>query len=291
MLETARRWLAVARLATTTRALYELYLIQWLEWITDNHIPARRAKPHDLAGWLDTHPDWSDSTRHSACAAVRGFYRAQFGAKHKLLEFNVRRRDPGPQRTPDRATIEKVLASFDTTKPRGRCLLAMVVLMLDTGLRCAEVCGCELERLDMTRGLLWVRVKGGDWQPKRFFDYTRSCLAAWLAIRETIALPETKTVFCGCHGLNLGKTFGRSTLKTAFRRIGEQTGIGAFSPHDLRRAFATFATENGAPSRLVQEAGGWENIEMVERYTRAIDLERMRKYSPVDRLMGLPPDD
>lgn len=289
MREGVAEFLAVCQLAATTRELYRHYLELFYGWITEQSIKYRRVKPLDLAEWLADHPGWSDSTRHSAIAAVRAFYAWRFGKLHPILSFNVQRHDPGPQPTPDAAKIAQLLGSIDTSRARGKKLVAMICLILDTGMRAAEVCRLELDRVELERGRLWVRTKGSKWQPKRFFDYTRSCLISWLIERERIARPDCKTVFCVIQGAARGAPIGRYTLKTIFRRLGESAGIGKFSPHQLRRAFATFATENGAPSRLVQAAGGWENLEMVERYTRAISLDAMEKYSPVDRLMGLPP--
>ena len=57
-----------------------------------------------------------------------------------------------------------------------------------------------------------------------------------------------------------------------------------FSPC-LRRTFATLATENGAPTRVVQVAGGWKSLRMVERYTQALKQDAIKPFSPVDRLM------
>ena len=56
------------------------------------------------------------------------------------------------------------------------------------------------------------------------------------------------------------------------------------SPHDLRRSFATLATIFGAPSRVVQAAGRWSDIQMVERYTRGLQLGAISPYFPVANL-------
>lgn len=283
------QFLILSNLADTTKDLYRHYLGLWAGYLVENIISARKAKPLDLAAWIGLNPGWSDSTRHSAVASVRAYYAWKWGKKHPVLSFNVTRREAPPQRTPDIGKLDKLLSSLDTSKARGRMLLAMITLMLDTGLRRAEICRLELSRLDLIQGVLWCRVKGSKWKPKRFFDYTRSCLLSWMADRKQIARPECRTVFCAVFGPNKGCSMGGETLKTIFRRLGESSGIGAFSPHDLRRSFATLSIMNGAPSRLVQAQGGWENLEQLERYTQAINLKAMAPYSPVDNLMGLNP--
>jgi len=75
-------------------------------------------------------------------------------------------------------------------------------------------------------------------------------------------------------------------LNQIVRQWGIAIGI-KLSPHDLRRSFATLATElMGAPERILMEGGRWSNSEMIQRYTRTLKLEAMRKYLPVSGLMG-----
>jgi len=281
------QFIAVAKLAATTKLLYSHYLVLWGDWVDNHQILLHRARPLDLAGFLQDNPDWSDSTRYSSVCAVRAYYIWKYGHRHPILDFSIQRSDPGPQPTPDIKMINKLLASFDTSDPCGKRHLAMITLMLDTGLRATEVCKLDLEHLDMDRGMLWVARKGNKWKPARFFMYARSCMAAWLSVRPLFAKPRINNVFVVTMAPYCGDAMDRHTLRTMFYRLGERAGIGKFSPHQLRRAFATMAIDNGASSTLVQMAGGWSDIQMVQRYTQALDLERMAEFSPVDRLMGL----
>jgi site-specific recombinase XerD len=283
------QFLAVAKLAETTKELYRHYLEVWAEWVEKNGVNYRKAKPIDLASFLGDHTGWGNSTQCSACSAVRAFYAWRFGKRHPILDFGIIREDPGPQRTPDKAKLEKLLAIFDTSSPRGKCFLAAVLLMLDTGLRASEVCRLDLEHLDLERGILSVKRKKGKWKPARFFDYTRSCLSAWLAVRPLVAAKGVNTVFVVTYGKTTGQPLNRNGLRIAFNRFGKYAEIGKFGPHDLRRAFATQSIDNGANARLVAEAGGWDDIQMLQRYAQSLELEKMREFSPVDRLMGIPP--
>jgi site-specific recombinase XerD len=281
------KFITVAKLAATTKELYAHYLNLWGAFISRREITLKQARPIDAAEFLKDWPGWSDSTRYSAVCAIRSFYIWKFGVRHPLLEFNIIRSDPGPQPTPDLETLNKLLASLDTSTPCGKRHLAMLMLMLDTGLRATEVCRLDLEHLDMSKGILWVSRKGGKWKPARFFDYTVSCMASWLAVRPMFAKPEVKNVFVITMQPNAGEAMDRNTLRVLFYRLGERAKIGKFNPHQMRRAFATLAIDNGASSTLVQNAGGWSDIGMLQKYTQALNLERMRQFSPVDNLMGL----
>ena len=54
----------------------------------------------------------------------------------------------------------------------------------------------------------------------------------------------------------------------------------------LRRTFATIAIKAGAPTRVVQAAGRWGDVSMVERYTADITADDFDRYSPVEALMN-----
>ena len=58
--------------------------------------------------------------------------------------------------------------------------------------------------------------------------------------------------------------------RTVFDTSLKDVGIAGLSPHVMRRTFATLAIRQGASTRLVQVAGGWSNIHMVQIYTQAI---------------------
>ena len=62
--------------------------------------------------------------------------------------------------------------------------------------------------------------------------------------------------------------------------MGKETGLGLISPHDLRRTFATLALLNGAPTRVVQIAGGWANLNESERYSQALEAKHFAPYFP-----------
>jgi integrase len=79
----------------------------------------------------------------------------------------------------------------------------------------------------------------------------------------------------------------RDGIRANFYRIGVQAGIGPLQPHSLRRTFATLSLKAGAPSRLVQVAGGWASLSMVEKYSRALKPADFDGFFPVDRLMGI----
>ena len=52
----------------------------------------------------------------------------------------------------------------------------------------------------------------------------------------------------------------------AWNSACKRAGIEDFRFHDLRHTWASWLIQSGVPLSVLQEIGGWENIEMVRRY-------------------------
>lgn len=238
-----------------------------------------------LRSWLDAH-DWGSSAKWVAWCTVKGFLSWKYGADHPALRLKVRRTEAGPQRSLNMGQVKIILASFDTMTAKGIRDLAICSLMLDSGLRSSEICRLDLKNLNLTERHLAVIIKGGKWGEGVFSQLTASYLDHWLAIRNELAKPGTHTVFIGLGGDTRGMPLTREGFTCIVRAWGVHAGIGALSPHDLRRTFAVLATRLHAPARVLQVAGRWSNIAMVERYTQAIVADDFEEYFPVTGAMS-----
>lgn len=63
-----------------------------------------------------------------------------------------------------------------------------------------------------------------------------------------------------------------SGIQMMLKRLGKETGIHC-NPHSFRRGFAVHQVKSGLSTRVVQSLGGWEQISMVERYTRSLSFD------------------
>lgn len=253
----------------STKNAYSRFLRFFNDWHQSQDFPLFELSPARWQDFLSTR-DWGGGTPYHCWQALKAFLKWEFGENFPCKGMYVYRPDPGPQRTLDAKEVRTLIASIDTTTKAGSRDLPLVLLMLDTGLRAAEVCGLLLEHLEIPNRRLWVEGKGGKWREAIYSERTAVYLEDWLSIRSRVALPETKTVFCGMGGLNPGSPLTSDGLRSIFRAMGKRAGIAGLSPHVLRRTFATLAIRQGAPSRVVQVAGGWSNLAMVQRYTQAI---------------------
>lgn len=230
---------------------------------------------------------WGDATRKLAVNAMRNFFAFTCGEQSPARDLPAPRPTPTQQRTLTAAQALAVLAACDSQTITGKRDLALLCLMLDTGLRASEICRLRVSNIDLERRRLTVRVKGGKLGNGVFTEYTALQVNSWLSVRGEVAGEGVGELFVGIGGLKPGTKLTGHGLRVIFRRLGKAAGLAALSPHDMRRTFATLAIRFGAPTRLVQLAGRWEDLSLLERYTSALEAADIEQYLPVGRLMGL----
>jgi site-specific recombinase XerC len=267
------RFLASHPYSLATRDTYRHALLELLNLPDLAVIDAAK-----LVGFIQSRPGWGNSQQYVALCACRKFLAWQFGVAHAALSARIKRVRPRRQRTLTAVHALDLLASFDSRTPKGCRDLAIAALGLDTGLRCSEFCHLQLADVDLATRMLQVVIKGGQWGAGVFSPETAQYIREWIAVRHVAEgvgelFVSTRT--------GLGMT--RCGLNCVVRKWGVRIGL-KLSPHDLRRSFATLSTIFGAPSRVVQAAGRWSDIAMVEHYTQGLDPAAITPYLPVTRL-------
>lgn len=277
-------WLNYCKVTMTRNTLYNY---EWHIHTLASTAPERRAQDWtkaQLLAYLGKMFDkgLSDAYRKQAVFAIRGFF------AYTLLEASPAKGLPYPKLKKKRQRVvtvdaaRRLFAACDGRTSAGKRDLALFSLMLDTGLRASEVCRLKLGDVDLKARRLVVIVKGGNEGVGVFSRLTQQRLLSWLHVRPKHATKETETLFCSIGGLRRGTALHRSGLRCILRKLSKRAGIGLVSPHDFRRSFATIAIRNGAPTRVVQAAGRWEDLLMVERYTAGIDAQDFEGYYPVE---------
>jgi len=111
-----------------------------------------------LIDWLESHDTWGNSMMSQACAAIQSFIRFLCGDNHPALALKFRREESPPGRALTADQVEKLYGIFVTMGNGKRVLkatrdIAMVSVLLDTGLRSAEICRLECLRFLSLSGL------------------------------------------------------------------------------------------------------------------------------------------
>lgn len=160
---------------------------------------------------------------------------------------------------------------------------AIVLLMLDTGLRLSEVAG--LRRCDLRPdGTMKVLGKGSRERIVPVGVAARQALLRYLR-QATVADPGT-AIFRARGGGPLGAR----GVQQVFGRLKVRAGIpGRCSPHLLRHTFARSYLVNGGDAFSLQRMLGHSTLDMVKRYVSLADTDlaaRHRAASPADHLLG-----
>ncbi|MCX5797524.1 MAG: tyrosine-type recombinase/integrase [Elusimicrobia bacterium] len=164
---------------------------------------------------------------------------------------------------------------------------AMLMLMLDSGLRISEVLSLEASRVEWSNCTATVMGKGRKERSVPFSEMTRQALQQYAEARAKglVAAPQ---LFLG----RTGKAVDRAKVRILIIRYGRQAGIEGvrLSPHTLRHTFAVLYIRNGGDSFSLQEILGHSTLEMTKRYVhlaRRDVAEQHRKFSPMESLLRM----
>ena len=164
---------------------------------------------------------------------------------------------------------EQLLEQANPRYPTGERNQTMLRLMLNTGLRLAEVTALKWRDLDLTTGKLMVR------QGKGAKDRT---LWAEADINRLRSLRERQAEVCGKCGHVFttlqGKPLGHRYVQRMVKRYAAKAGIEKdISPHTLRHSFATDLYRETSKIRLVQKVLGHSDLSTTMIYTHIHDPE------------------
>lgn len=154
---------------------------------------------------------------------------------------------------------------------RNRALLG---LMLDTGLRRAEVASLMLSSIDLHDCLLTVMGKGSKQRRVPFSSGVKQLLESWLTIRGD----EPGSLFW----------LKAAGIRMVFRRIEEELELPAFHPHLLRHQAATMLVRNNADLESVRRILGHADLATTAKYLSMSDEDLRTKHaaaSPYESLM------
>ncbi|MDE2237186.1 MAG: tyrosine-type recombinase/integrase [Elusimicrobia bacterium] len=172
----------------------------------------------------------------------------------------------------------------------GLCDRAMMMLMLDSGLRISELLSLEASRVDWLNCTVTVMGKGRKERSVPFSAKTGQALLEYAQARSKAKVRDGQ-FFLG----KTGKKICRSKARKLILRYGKAAGIEGvrMSPHTLRHTFAVLYIRNGGDSFSLQEILGHSTLEMTRRYVHLASrdvAEQHKKFSPMEALLGRKPD-
>lgn len=135
-------------------------------------------------------------------------------------------------------------------------LKGLIKFSLATGLRMSNVTRLEWSQVDLTRKIAWIHPD----QAK-----ARKAIAVPLNADAVSVLVEARGKHDKFVFTYQGKPVKVANTK-AFKKALERANIQDFRWHDLRHTWASWHAQSGTPLYVLKQLGGWESMEMVERY-------------------------
>lgn len=148
----------------------------------------------------------------------------------------------------------------------------MIMFSLATGLRQNNVLNLKWEQIDLKKRIAWIHP-----------DETKNSQALGVPLNQLalqiLALQQHTTpfVFTNSKGQPV-----KSISNRAWKNGLKQAGITNFKWHDLRHTWASWLIQQGTPIAVLKEMGGWESLEMVQRYAH-LSSQHLQSYA--DNLM------
>lgn len=158
---------------------------------------------------------------------------------------------------------------------------AIILTLLDSGLRVTEFCALTIADYDQSRGRLRVQHGKGDKE-----RYAVVGATAKKAIWKYLATRTDKAPSAPLFATKSGEHIRRDNLRNTLSAIGKAAGVAGVHPHKFRHTFAVNFLRNGGNVLLLKELLGHTSLTVVSMYVKLAeqDIDKAAKHSPADNM-------
>lgn len=237
-----------------------------------------------LNAWIALSSLWSWAERELSCS-------------HQLRDGKVprpryRREKPQPY---TQTEVQAMLEACTFTKPwqtrRGRSTKtqrptalrdrAIIITLVDTGLRASELCALQVSDYNPNTGRIHVAHGKGD-KARTVFASTSARKAIWRYMADRPDARDNEPLFA----TNTGRHLGRNELRHMVQRCARRAAVDGATVHRFRHTFAISFLRNGGGVLQLQEMLGHESMETIKLYITLaeVDLRQAQSLaSPADK--------
>ena len=171
-------------------------------------------------------------------------------------------------------------AYYEKTKERD---LALITLLLGTGIRVSECVGLDLEDLDFKNNAVKVTRKGGNEMFVYFGPEVEKALMSYLTVREKIVpvSGHEHALFYSTQRKRIGIQAVENLVKKYAREV---TTAKKITPHKLRSTYGTALYQETGDIYLVADVLGHKDVNTTRKHYAAIDDARRRQAATAVRL-------
>lgn len=169
---------------------------------------------------------------------------------------------------------------YEKTKERD---LALVTLLLGTGIRVSECVGLDVEDVDFKNNGIKVTRKGGNEMVVYFGPEVEKALRSYLEVRESIVPIQghEHALFYSTQRRRMGVQAVENLVKKYARQI---TTTKKITPHKLRSTYGTALYHETGDIYLVADVLGHKDVNTTKKHYAALDDARRRQAATAVRL-------
>lgn len=226
--------------------------------------------PHHIRAYLVSlqRRGLKDTTQHLHARCVKTWLR-YLEAEGDIAESPMRKvamprlekRIPPPFAPED---IRRLLDACDRS-PLGLRNRALVLTLLDTGLRAAEVVSLTVGAVNMRTGLCTVMGKGRKQRTVRIGNKARAAILRYLQTRADIGPDSPLWAAYDIRGAERGPLSVHG-LQIMLQRLGRKAGVRPCAPHRFRRTFALWCLRDGLDLHTLRLMMGHSTLAVLQTY-------------------------
>ncbi len=269
-------------------------VVQYINWLRNDYVPIRYSgKTHPL----------SPKTLRNVWVTLSSFYT---WATQEMHLPNIMKDVPTPRtkKVPiqpfSQDEVQRMLKACSYSReahPDNRKSFVMrlhnthrdqaiILTLLDTGLRAMELCKLMIANVDQKTGRVEIKhgviggAKGGKGRTVYLGKSTRRALWRYLVERE-----DSNDLDAPVFVAQNGHPFNPDSLRHIIKGIADRAGVKNAYPHKFRHTFAITYLRSGGDIFTLQALLGHNSLEMVRHYAQIaeVDIEQAhRKASPAD---------
>lgn len=206
------------------------------------------------------------------------------GWQNPLRKVKNPKRPTEPLNPLPMADFRAMLAQCERRTFAGDRDRALLLMLLDTGMRQQEITDLRLGDVDLATGSVLVR-SGKGRKPRTVFIGSTTRRALILYLRHRHNLTDDAPLWVS---VTNGTRLSRAGIRQIVRRRAEQAGLPEPGLHAFRRAFALNCLRNGMDVVTLQRLLGHTSLNVINRYLKLLteDLQAAHsKFGVVDRLL------
>jgi integrase len=160
--------------------------------------------------------------------------------------------------------VEALAAACNARYPSGARNRALVLVLANSGLRCAEALSLAPKDYDAEHGRLRVlRGKGGKHRIVPVLGAAATALAKWFEHRARLGLTKSVRIFSTAKGKPLATAYVRGLVKRLAKRAGIDKRVHV---HGLRHTFAFESIRRGVKMNVLSKVLGHSSSAITSRY-------------------------